>query len=124
MPKILVVDDDSSAGDLFATLLRHYGYTTTAATSGQDALESLGSVLPDLVIVDMMMPDMNGLELLTRIRSNERTAELPVVMLSALDDADWQAKAADAGASDYWVKGGFDFGELEARVRARLPLGA
>ena len=125
MPSILVVDDDAPAGDLVAALLRHFGYRTSCASSGDAALEQLGDVaLPDLVLLDMMMPGMNGIEVLQRIRNNERTADLPVVMYSALDDEEWRAKAQYAGACDYWIKGQFDVGELEERVRERLPVSA
>jgi DNA-binding response OmpR family regulator len=124
MPSILVVDDDGPAGDLVAALLRHFGYRTSCASSGDAALERLGDALPDLVLLDMMMPGMNGIEVLRRIRGNARTADLPVVMYSALDDEEWRAKAHYAGACDYWIKGEFDVGELEERVRERLPVSA
>ncbi|HET6246613.1 MAG TPA: response regulator [Tepidisphaeraceae bacterium] len=120
MQRILVVDDDAPAGDLVAALLRHFGYDASTACGGDDALQRLGGTLPDLVLLDLMMPGMNGIEVLKRIRTDTRTAELPVVMLSALDDEDWRARAHGAGACDYWIKGGFDVGELEERVRSRL----
>ena len=121
MASILVVDDDQPTAELFAAILRHMGYHATSIQSGLAAIEHIGAALPDLVILDMMMPDMNGLEVLRRLRTDERTASLPVVMFSALDDDDWRERAADAGANDYWIKGGFDAGELEERVRSRLP---
>jgi DNA-binding response OmpR family regulator len=121
MSRILVVDDDQFAAELFAALLRHLGYEVAFATSGAAALEHLDGGLPDLVILDVMMPELNGVELLRLIRANAKTADVPVVMYSALDDDDWHAQAMDAGAHDYWIKGGFGFGELEERVRSRLP---
>jgi CheY-like chemotaxis protein len=121
MSSILVVDDDQFAAEILTALLRHLGYEVTFATSGPAALERLDGGLPDLVILDVMMPEINGLELLRLIRSNSKTAGVPVVMYSALDDDDWQARAMDAGAHDYWIKGGFGFGELEEKVRSRLP---
>jgi CheY-like chemotaxis protein len=121
MSKILVVDDDQQATDAFTAVLRNFGYHATAASSGDEALESLGGPLPDLVILDVMMPGMNGLEVLRRIREDSRTADLPVVMYSALDDDDWQARAKHEGASGYWIKGGLDRGELEEMVRHYLP---
>jgi DNA-binding response OmpR family regulator len=120
MASILVVDDDAPAGDLVAALLRHFGHEASSACGGDAALERLSGALPDLVLLDLMMPGMNGIEVLRRIRKDARTADLPVVMLSALDDEDWRARAEYAGASDYWIKGGFDVGELEERVRSRL----
>ena len=120
MSSILVVDDDPSAAELFSLMLRQMGYHAVSAFSGPAALEHIGTTLPDLVILDMMMPDMNGLDVLRQLRTDARTAGVPVVMFSALDDDEWRDKAARAGANDYWIKGGFDAGELEERVRSRL----
>jgi len=122
VPSILVVDDDQAAADSFTAILRHFGYDVMSAASGSAALELLSGGLPDLVILDVMMPDMNGLELLRCIRSNFSIADLPVVMYSALDNEQWRAQARDAGANDYWIKGGFDCGELEEKVRSCLPI--
>ena len=122
MSSILLVDDDHVSCDCFAAIFRHLGYQVTSAASGFAALELLEQSLPDLVILDVMMPKMNGLEVLKCIRTNERTASLPVVMFSALDDDDWRERAVGAGADDYWIKGGFDFGELEQTLRLRLAV--
>jgi CheY-like chemotaxis protein len=121
-PTILVVDDDQVAADSFTAILRHFGYQVISVANGAAALEYLGGGLPDLVILDLMMPDMNGLELLRCIRTDLKTAMVPVIMYSALDDEQWRAQARDAGASDYWIKGGFDFGELEEKIRSCLPV--
>lgn len=122
MRRILVVDDDQFAAESFTAMLKHLGYDATFATSGPAAVEQLSSSsLPDLVILDLMMPDVNGLETLQRIRANAQTAEVPVVMYSALDDDEWEARAREAGAQDYWIKGGFGFGELEEKIRSQLP---
>ncbi len=122
MSNILVVDDDPSAGDLFTAILRSFGYHTTSATSGDEAIESLRTWVPDLVILDVMMPGMNGLEVLKKIRKDERTAEVPVVMFSALDDDDWRARAKEEGATDYWIKGALDQGEIEELLKSALPV--
>lgn len=121
MSSILVVDDDQLAAESFTAFLRQLGYQVSFATSGAAAMEQLSGGLPDLVILDVMMPEINGLELLRRIRADSRTAAVPVVIYSALDDDQWEARARDAGAHDYWIKGGFGFGELEERVRTQLP---
>src|SRR5437016_2971283 len=106
MPRILVVDDDQQTAELFTSILRHLGYHATSRFSGPDAIEHIGAALPDLVILDLMMPDMNGIEVLRQLRTNERTAAVPVVMFSALDDDEWRERAEQAGAADYWIKGG------------------
>src|SRR5579863_7457853 len=116
MARILVIDDDAPAGDLVAALLRHYGHEASAACGGDAALQHLDTNKPDLVLLDLMMPGMNGIDVLRKIRSDQRLSSLPVVMLSALDDDDWRARAEYAGASDYWIKGEFDVDELEEKV--------
>jgi CheY-like chemotaxis protein len=121
MPNILVVDDDQLAAESFSCILRHLGYQVMFVTSGPAALEHLSVGLPDLVILDVMMPELNGLELLRRIRTNARTAQVPVVIYSALDDDQWRTQAMDAGAQDYWIKGCFGYGELEEKLRVQLP---
>ncbi len=80
MSTILVVDDDQLAAESFTAFLRHLGYRVSFATSGSAALETLRGDLPDLVILDVMMPDLNGVELLRRIRADVRTATVPVVI--------------------------------------------
>ncbi len=121
MSKILVVDDDHNAADLFVTILRHYGHQVTSALSGKAALDHLEDAKPNLVILDMMMPNMNGLEVLQQIRADARTADIQVVIFSALDDDEWRDRAVAAGADDYWIKGSFDCGGLEEKVRSCLP---
>jgi CheY-like chemotaxis protein len=121
MATILVVDDDQLAAESFTAILRHLGYQVGFVTSGLAALEHLSGGLPDLVILDVMMPEVNGLDLLRRIRTDARTAQVPVVIYSALDDDDWRAQAMDAGAQDYWIKGGFGSGELEEKLQSQLP---
>ena len=120
MPSILVVDDDGPAAELYVSLLRIFGYEAVFVTSGFEALRHLGSALPDLVILDIMMPEMNGMDVLRRIKADKRTTCLPVVVFSALDDEEWRQRAANAGARDYWIKGGFDFGELQEKVASCL----
>ncbi len=121
MPHILVVDDDQLSAESFSAVLRHLGYQVMFVTSGPAALEHLTGGLPDLVIMDVMMPELNGLDLLRRIRTDEKTARVPVVIYSALDDDDWRIQAMDAGAQDYWIKGCFGYGELEEKLRVQLP---
>jgi DNA-binding response OmpR family regulator len=121
MARILIIDDDAPAADLVAAVLRQFGYETDCAVGGDAALSHLCHSVPDLVLLDIMMPTMNGIEVLRRIRADARTAGLQVIVLSALDDEEWRDRAQQEGASDYWIKGGFDFGELEERMNACCP---
>ena len=86
--RILVVDDDPVIGVLVNEYLTAYGHNIEVQTTGERCLESLEDHLPDLVILDMIMPDMTGVDVLRSIRGNATMAKLPVIMLSANNDAD------------------------------------
>src|SRR6202011_4786930 len=104
----LVVDDDRGCGGLLALVIRHLGHNAEHVESGCKALEYLANSKPALVILDLMMPDIDGLEVLRRVRANPQTAGLPVVMFSALADPEYRKSASDRGANDYWVKATLD----------------
>ena len=118
---VLIVDDDTGSGRLLAVLVRHLGHDATYVNSGGKALDYMGSHRPDLVILDLMMPGMDGLEVLRRMRQDPRTHEVPVVMFSALADPQFRKSACEQGANDYWVKASIDFAQLEQRLEEYLP---
>ena len=120
MARILVIDDDDVAAEVYTSLLQTFGHETSFVTSSKEAFAHLASARPDLVILDIMMPDMNGLDLLRKLKSDKENTGLRIVIFSAMDETDWRERAAIAGACDYWIKGGFDFGELEERVASCL----
>ena len=117
MPNILVVDDDVSTAKALTSLLRHSGYASAYVLSGEEALARLKGEVPDLMILDVMMPGMDGMEVLRQVREDPRTARLPVVVFSALSDPTYVQHAKEKGASDYWVKAQFDFAKLPVHVR-------
>lgn len=118
---VLIVDDDNGCGRLLAVLVRHLGHHATYVQSGGQALEYLGENRPDLVILDVMMPGMDGLEVLRRMREDPRTEQVPVVMFSALADPRFRQRVREQGANDYWVKASVDFQQLEKRLEEYLP---
>lgn len=118
---ILIVDDDLGTGRLLAMLIRQLGHQAEFVESGGKALEYLSHHRPDLVILDVMMPGIDGLEVLRRMRADPGTADLPVVMFSALSDPQFRQLARDKGANDYWVKASFDFRSLEQRLANLIP---
>ena len=122
MHTILVVDDAPDACLILAKLLTKMGDKALCVGSGQLALDSLQLHIPSLVILDVMMPDMDGMEVLRRIRGEPRTANLPVVMFSAIDDPAYPAYAKSKGANDFWVKGKLDFPALHRLVAPYMPL--
>lgn len=106
MADVLVVDDDELAGRVAVLLLQEQGHRAVARRTGRDALSFLaGGARPKLVLLDMLMPDMSGLELLRAIRDDERLRDLPVVMYTAISDPDVREQAQALGARDYLVKG-------------------
>lgn len=101
---ILVVDDEPQARSLLRLILVREHYEVVEAVDGIDALEKVRDRLPDLLILDVMMPNMNGFEVCLRLRRDEQTAELPILMLSAKTDATSIAQGLDAGATRYLTK--------------------
>jgi CheY-like chemotaxis protein len=105
MARVLVVDDNHDACELLARILRRTGHEAVCQTTARSALAYLGSSTPDLVILDVMMPEMTGLDLLKAIRANPRTANVNVVVFTALSDEKTRGEAARLGATGYVVKG-------------------
>lgn len=122
LPKeILIVDDIPDNLDLLAGLLEECGYRVRAATSGRQALESVRLSSPDLIMLDIMMPDMDGYETCRRIKEDEECSSVPVIFISALDDTIDKVRAFKAGAADYVTKP-FQSEEVVARVEHQLRI--
>ncbi|HET6367324.1 MAG TPA: response regulator [Pseudomonadales bacterium] len=119
--RILVVDDTPLNVKLLADLLRVKGFTVTTAASGPEALDRIATERPDLVLLDVMMPEMSGYEVCTRLRANPETARLPVVMVTSLDAVHERVKGIEVGADDFLSKP-VNQPELLARVRSLLRI--
>lgn len=118
MPKILVVDDEPQINDFLRRGLTYKGFEVAAVSNGEDALNSARDYPPDLVVLDIMLPDMTGYEVCRRLRaSGDRN--LPILMLTARDALSDKITGLDCGADDYITKP-FAFEELLARIRANL----
>lgn len=115
-PLVLVVDDEKSLRDFVRRNLEVRGFKTLAAANGLEALAIFDNQKVDLVILDIMMPHLNGLDTIERIR---RSSNVPIIILSALDEQDEKIKAFDLGVDDYLTKP-FGTGELLSRVKAVL----
>lgn len=113
---ILVVEDDQGIADTLSRGFIFEGYRVTVAYDGQDALISARDQMPDLVVLDWMLPDLDGLEVCQRLRA---ASDVPILMLTAKDSIPDRVQGLDAGADDYLVKP-FAFDELLARIRALL----
>jgi two-component system alkaline phosphatase synthesis response regulator PhoP len=119
MPVVLLVDDDENTSRAMSRLLGHVGYTAVWLSSGPDALHVLNDLRFDLVILDWMMPEMDGLQVLRRLRDNPATRDVRVMMYSAAADPKMQSEAAQLGAVDCVLKSG-GFSALYDRVEACL----
>jgi len=108
---ILIVDDDKSLVKSVKYHLEHKGYSTYVAYDGKQALEMVASHHPDLIILDIIMPNMDGYEVIKALKSNPETANISIVMVTGIDIAGGKVKALSVGAADYVPKSG-DFNRL------------
>ncbi len=118
---ILVVDDQEDNVELLRARLLARGYVVRVATNGQQALDSVQELAPDLILLDVMMPGMSGIEVVRRIKKDENLPFIAVIMQTALDSTESRVEGLDAGADDYITKP-INFAELEARVRSMLRI--
>ncbi len=102
--RVLVVDDNFVNVRLLEELLKSASYEVATANNGEAALEKIAQSPPDIVLLDVMMPGMDGYEVCRRIRQNEKTAQLPVIMVTALDKESDRGMALAAGANDFLSK--------------------
>src|SRR6266496_1327455 len=118
---VLIVDDITKNLQVVGTILRQAGYAVTPATSGAEALEGVRERLPDLILLDLMMPEMDGLEVCRRLKADPAARRIPVIFLTASNEMEHLVKGFEAGAVDYVTKP-FNAPELLARVRTHLEL--
>ena len=101
---ILIVDDDVMGRETLAALLRAEEYQLAFACNGPEALEQAAALNPDLILLDVMMPGMDGFEVCRRIRATPALAEVPLILITALDDRDSRIQGIEAGADDFIAK--------------------
>ena len=119
LPTILVVEDEPAIAELIAVNLRHNGFQPFWAEDGDSAQRELDAVLPDVILLDWMLPGQSGLQLARQWRADRRTQAIPILMLTARGDEPDKVAGLDAGADDYVTKP-FSTQELLARIRAVL----
>ncbi len=118
---ILAVDDTKININVLVSVLGKE-YALSVALDGESALRHVEENMPDLILLDIMMPGMDGIEVLRRLKSNDQSKDIPVLMLTALSDAGQKANCFESGAVDY-IQKPFDVNELKARVKTHLSLG-
>ncbi len=116
---ILVVEDEPSIQELISAALQHAGHRVLRAYSAEDAVPLVNGTLPDVVLLDWMLPGMSGIQFARRLRGEDRTRELPIIMLTARGEEQDKVAGLDAGADDYLTKP-FSPRELVARIKAVL----
>ena len=119
LPRVLVVEDEPAIAELIAVNLRHNGFAPTVVFDGESARREIDAVLPDVILLDWMLPGMSGLQLARKWRSAARTRGVPILMLTARGDEPDKVSGLDAGADDYITKP-FSTQEMLARIRAVL----
>lgn len=119
MSRIVVVEDESAIAELIAINLRHAGHEVTLAATAEQAQREIDGMLPDLVVLDWMLPGQSGIALARQWRASQRTKDLPIILLTARSEEPDKVTGLDAGADDYITKP-FSTNELMARIRAVL----
>ena len=121
--KILIVDDAVDTVELLTKRFHAEGYDTAEAYNGEEALQKVPEYDPDLIVLDVMMPKIDGYEVAKRLKADEKTKYIPVLMLTAKGEVEHKIKGLDIGADDYMSKP-FDYKELSARIRSLLSIKA
>jgi two-component system cell cycle response regulator len=119
--RILIVDDNDDNVDLLRARLESWGFTTTSARDGEEAIQAIESAPPDLVLLDVMMPRVDGFEVARRVKGNADLPFIPIIMQTALDSTEDKVEGLESGADDYITKP-IDFKELRARVNSMLRI--
>jgi diguanylate cyclase (GGDEF)-like protein len=118
---ILIVDDHEDNVELLRARLESWGYRTETACDGEEALQSVDAHIPDLILLDVMMPKIDGIEVARRIKGNPQLPFIPIIMQTALDATENKVEGLEAGADDYITKP-IDFAELKARLNSMLRI--
>jgi diguanylate cyclase (GGDEF)-like protein len=119
--RILIVDDHEDNVELLRARLEAWGYATDSATNGKEALRKVEESPPDLILLDVMMPEIDGIEVTRRVKGNGSLPFIPIIMQTALDSTENKVEGLEAGADDYITKP-IDFAELKARLTSMLRI--
>jgi DNA-binding response OmpR family regulator len=117
---ILIVEDEPGFRRIYRDLLEREGYTVSEAADGEKGLHAIQFDKPDLVLLDIVLPNMNGFEILKKVRSEAATQNTPIIIFSVLGDKDTIKKGLELGANDFAVKGFYTPGEILSKIRALL----
>jgi DNA-binding response OmpR family regulator len=121
--KILVVEDETFLVKIYSVKLKKEGYDVAIATDGEEAVRMAEEVKPDLILLDLILPKLNGFEALERIRATAANRETPVLVLSNLGQEEDIKRAESLGATDYLVKANFSIQDIVVKIRGVLDAG-
>lgn len=119
--KIMIVEDDTFVMDIYQTKLSQEGFDIISAVDGVEAIKKLETETPDLILLDIVMPYMGGMEVLKKIKEDEKTKKIPVVLLTNLSQKEDIDLGLGLGASDYLIKSHFTPSEVLEKIRIFLP---
>ncbi len=122
MTKILIVEDESTLRKALAEFLEEEKFTVVSAIDGEEGLRMAKEELPDLILLDIVLPKKDGYEVLEAIKSDEKTKKIPVILLTNLESAENVQKAFDKGATIYLVKANYKLEEIVKKVKETLKI--
>ncbi len=117
---IMIVEDDSFVMDIYKTKLSQEGFSVVEAENGMEALKKLKNIKPDMLLLDIVMPYMDGLEVLKKIKENKNTKNIPIILLTNLSQKEEVDKGMKLGAMDYLIKSHFTPSEVLEKVKSCL----
>lgn len=123
MMRVVVADDDRMFRKAAETILRRQGYVVVTASDGEEALQLIRSERPDIIVLDLIMPKLQGFDVLQTLKQDSVTASIPVIVLSSLTQEQDKQEALDLGAAAYFNKATFSLGELVKQVESTLAKG-
>lgn len=123
MAKILLIEDDKFLRELIIQKLGKEGFDVVEAAEGEEGVVKMGKEKPDLVLLDLILPGIDGFEVLRRVKADATTASVPVIILSNLGQRDDVEKGIELGAVDYLIKAHFTPGEIVEKIKATLGKG-
>lgn len=119
--RILAIEDDKFLRELLVGKLIAEGHQVTTATNGKEAVAALANPVPDLVLLDLLLPDLSGFEILEQLRAHEGWKTVPVIILSNLDQKEDLDRAQKLGVTDFMIKANFSLNEIIARIKKISP---
>ena len=120
MAKILIVEDDKFLRDLLSKKLQDENLTVLPAVDGEEGIKKTGEEMPDLILLDLILPGINGFDVLKKIKEDSKTSEIPVIVLSNLGQKEDVDRALSLGAKDYLIKANFTLEEIFDKIKKYL----